>query len=77
MLTSAKGHTQNEHETSHGSMSRTKWAVDGPDGTIEVNGRKFGSSDDGAPMLVSTSTLRPISPTTDVNQSSAQWSAKV
>ncbi|TCD67573.1 hypothetical protein EIP91_012270 [Steccherinum ochraceum] len=43
-----------EHETSHGSMSRTKWAVDGPDGTIvEVNGRRFGSRDDGAPMLCS------------------------
>ena len=35
-------------------MSRTKWAIDGPDGTVlEVNGRKFGSSDDGAPMLCS------------------------
>lgn len=49
-----EGHTQQEHETSHGSMSRTKWAVYEPDGPIlEVNGRKFGTSDDGAPMLVS------------------------
>ncbi|EJF62764.1 hypothetical protein DICSQDRAFT_57253 [Dichomitus squalens LYAD-421 SS1] len=48
------GHPQQEHETSHGSMSRTKWAVDGVDGTVlEVNGRKFGSNDDGAPMLCS------------------------
>ncbi|KAJ3555965.1 hypothetical protein NM688_g2286 [Phlebia brevispora] len=48
------GHPQQEHETSHGSMSRTRWAVDGPDGTaFEVNGRKFGSNDDGAPMLCS------------------------
>ncbi|KAK7676902.1 hypothetical protein QCA50_020158 [Cerrena zonata] len=48
------GHNQQEHETSHGSMSRTKWAIDGQDGTVlEVNGRKFGSSDDGAPMLCS------------------------
>lgn len=33
-------------------MSKTRWAVDGPDGTIlELNGRKFGSEDDGAPMM--------------------------
>jgi hypothetical protein len=33
-------------------MSKTRWAVDGPDGTIlELNGRKFGSDDDGAPMM--------------------------
>ncbi len=48
------GHPQQEHETSHGSMSKTKWAVDGPDGTVlEVDGRKFGTNDDGAPMLCS------------------------
>ncbi|KAJ6620561.1 hypothetical protein B0H10DRAFT_2188402 [Mycena sp. CBHHK59/15] len=47
-----RGHPQQEHETHHGSMSRTRWAVDGPDGTIlELNGRKFGSDDDGAPMM--------------------------
>jgi hypothetical protein len=47
------GHKQKEHKTSHGSMSKTRWAVDGPDGeVIELNGRKFGTSDDGAPMLV-------------------------
>jgi hypothetical protein len=35
-------------------MSRTRWAVDGPDGTaVELDGRKFGASDEGAPMLVS------------------------
>ncbi|TCD63827.1 hypothetical protein EIP91_004894 [Steccherinum ochraceum] len=46
------GHPQQEHETSHGSMSRTKWAIEGPEGTkVEVNGRQFGSRDDGAPML--------------------------
>lgn len=50
----AVGHPQPEHETSHGSMSKTQWAVDGPDGTVlEVNGRKFASNDDGAPMMVS------------------------
>ena len=33
-------------------MSRTRWAVDGPDGTsIELNGRKYSSNDDGAPMM--------------------------
>jgi hypothetical protein len=48
------GHSQQEHETSHGSMSRTRWAVDGPEGTaVEVDGRKFGASDEGAPLLVS------------------------
>ncbi|KAJ7246483.1 hypothetical protein C8J57DRAFT_1360578 [Mycena rebaudengoi] len=47
-----RGHPQHEHETHHGSMSKTRWAVDGPDGTIlELNGRKFGSDDDGAPMM--------------------------
>ncbi|KAJ7722957.1 hypothetical protein B0H16DRAFT_1895971 [Mycena metata] len=47
-----RGHSQQEHETHHGSMSKTRWAVDGPDGTIlELNGRKFGKDDDGAPML--------------------------
>ncbi|KAK0239015.1 hypothetical protein EDD85DRAFT_527825 [Armillaria nabsnona] len=46
------GHVQQEHETSHGSMSRTLWAVDGPPGTsIEINGHKFGTEDDGAPMM--------------------------
>jgi len=33
-------------------MSRTRWAVDGPDGTIlELNGRKFSTDDEGAPMM--------------------------
>ncbi|KAH9965571.1 hypothetical protein BGW80DRAFT_757653 [Lactifluus volemus] len=45
------GHTQ-EHDTSHGSMAQTCWAVDGPDGTsLELGGRKFSSDDDGAPMM--------------------------
>lgn len=35
-------------------MSQTRWAVDGPVGaTVELNGRKFGASDEGAPMMVS------------------------
>jgi hypothetical protein len=46
------GHPQQEHETHHGSMSKTRWAVDGPDGTIlELNGRKFSTDDEGAPMM--------------------------
>lgn len=33
-------------------MSKTRWAVDGPAGTsLEINGHKFGSEDDGAPMM--------------------------
>ncbi|PIL36992.1 hypothetical protein GSI_00684 [Ganoderma sinense ZZ0214-1] len=48
------GHSQQEHDTSHGSMSKTKWAVDGGERTVlEVGGRKFGMNDDGAPMLCS------------------------
>ncbi|KAJ3570940.1 hypothetical protein NP233_g4078 [Leucocoprinus birnbaumii] len=47
-----QGHPQQEHETSHGSMSKTRWAIDGPDGTVmELNGRRFGSNDEGAPMM--------------------------
>jgi hypothetical protein len=52
---SISGHTQQEHETSHGSMSRTRWAVDGPEGScIELGGHKFAANDDGAPMLCNT-----------------------
>ena len=33
-------------------MARTQWAVDGPDGTVfELDGHKFGSNDEGAPMM--------------------------
>ncbi|KAH8986525.1 hypothetical protein EDB86DRAFT_2809505 [Lactarius hatsudake] len=50
--TSPLGHNQREHETSHGSMTQTRWAVDGPDGTsLELAGRKFSSNDGGAPMM--------------------------
>jgi hypothetical protein len=45
-------HTQQEHETSHGSMTQTRWAVDGPDeADIELGGRKFSANDEGAPMM--------------------------
>ncbi|KAI5122456.1 hypothetical protein M0805_008767 [Coniferiporia weirii] len=52
VCTFPQGHSQPEHSTNHGSMSKTLWAVDGPNGTVlELDGHKFGSSDDGAPML--------------------------
>jgi hypothetical protein len=48
----SSGHTRQEHDTRHGSMSRTRWAVDGPEGScIELGGRKFAENNDGAPML--------------------------
>ncbi|KAG1809692.1 uncharacterized protein BJ212DRAFT_1379102 [Suillus subaureus] len=46
------GHPQQEHETRHGSMSSSRWAIDGPDDTgLEVEGRRFSSNDEGAPMM--------------------------
>ncbi|KAI9444050.1 hypothetical protein H4582DRAFT_1918931, partial [Lactarius indigo] len=46
------GHAQQEHETSHGSMTQTRWAIDGPDDTgLELGGRKFSANDEGAPMM--------------------------
>ncbi|KAH9171589.1 hypothetical protein EDB89DRAFT_1906868 [Lactarius sanguifluus] len=48
------GHSQQEHETSHGSMSQTRWALDESDSddtSVELEGRKFSSNDEGGPML--------------------------
>ncbi|KAI6035782.1 hypothetical protein EDC04DRAFT_2880315 [Pisolithus marmoratus] len=47
------GHPQQEHETRHGSMSRTRWTVDGPDdaAVLEIEGRRFSTNDEGAPMM--------------------------
>ncbi|KAF8122287.1 hypothetical protein EV363DRAFT_1555266 [Boletus edulis] len=46
------GHPQQEHETRHGSMARTRWTVDGPDDVpFEIEGRKFSTNDEGAPMM--------------------------
>ncbi|KAF8548768.1 hypothetical protein OG21DRAFT_684156 [Imleria badia] len=46
------GHPEQEHETRHGSMSRTRWTVDGPDDVpLEIEGRKFSTNDEGAPMM--------------------------
>ena len=47
-----QGHTQQEHETSHGSMAQTRWAIDGVDETgLDLGGRRFSSNDDGGPMM--------------------------
>ncbi|KAF9525383.1 hypothetical protein CPB83DRAFT_772200, partial [Crepidotus variabilis] len=45
------GHSQQEHETSHGSMSKSQWAMEDADVVLELKGRKFGSKDEGAPMM--------------------------
>lgn len=46
------GHTRQEHETRHGPMPRTRWAVDGPEGSCnELGEHKFSSNDEGGPML--------------------------
>ncbi|KAI6020260.1 hypothetical protein BKA83DRAFT_674992 [Pisolithus microcarpus] len=47
------GHPQQEHETRHGSMSRTRWTIDGPDegAALEIEGRRFSTNDEGAPMM--------------------------
>ena len=49
---SLKVHPQREHETRHGSMSRTRWTMDGPDDVpLEIEGRRFSTNDEGAPMM--------------------------
>ncbi|KAI5998937.1 hypothetical protein F5J12DRAFT_724706, partial [Pisolithus orientalis] len=47
------GHPQQEHETRHGSISRTRWTVDGPDdaAVLEIEGRRSSTNDEGAPMM--------------------------
>jgi len=47
------GHPQQLHETSHGSMTTTQWVIEGADANAiyELRGRKFGSGDEGAPLL--------------------------
>ncbi|KAI6157189.1 hypothetical protein BKA82DRAFT_4325642 [Pisolithus tinctorius] len=47
------GHPQQEHETRHGSMSRTQWTIDGADDAevLEIEGRRFSTNDEGAPMM--------------------------
>ena len=46
------GHSQAEHDTSHGSMSKTRWALEGTDDSaLEIDGHRFAANDTGAPML--------------------------
>ncbi|KAG8215117.1 hypothetical protein J3R82DRAFT_8568 [Butyriboletus roseoflavus] len=46
------GHSEQEHITRHGSMSNVRWSVDCPDEEgLEVEGRRFSTSDEGAPMM--------------------------
>ncbi|KIJ61776.1 hypothetical protein HYDPIDRAFT_115606 [Hydnomerulius pinastri MD-312] len=46
------GHSQQEHDTRHGSMAQARWSIDGPDDEgLEVDGRRFSTNDEGAPML--------------------------
>ncbi|KAH7882034.1 hypothetical protein F5I97DRAFT_1988573, partial [Phlebopus sp. FC_14] len=48
------GHSQQEHETSHGSMFNARWSINGPDDeSIEIEGRRFSTNDEGAPMMCS------------------------
>ncbi|KAI0314894.1 hypothetical protein OF83DRAFT_1134774 [Amylostereum chailletii] len=48
------GHRQQEHETSHGSMSETKWVVQGSRNTfVKVGDHKFSANDEGSPMMCS------------------------
>lgn len=50
----SKGHTQDLHETSHGSMDQSTWAIDGErNAFLETQGHKFSTGDSGAPMLCS------------------------
>ncbi|KIO19084.1 hypothetical protein M407DRAFT_44020, partial [Tulasnella calospora MUT 4182] len=49
------GHPQAEHDTAHGSMELTAWAVEGnADAVVEVQGRKFAAQETGAPQLCSS-----------------------
>jgi hypothetical protein len=49
---SLKVHPQQEHETRHGSMSRTRWTMDGPEEVpLEIEGRRYSTNDEGAPMM--------------------------
>ncbi|KAI9450262.1 hypothetical protein BJY52DRAFT_1175724 [Lactarius psammicola] len=51
LCTLPSGHPQQEHETSHGPMPQTTWAIDDPDDTsVELEGHNF-SNGDGGPIL--------------------------
>ncbi|CUA74085.1 hypothetical protein RSOLAG22IIIB_10970 [Rhizoctonia solani] len=50
-----QSHAQQLHETSHGSMTTTQWVLESDKNdaglVYELQGRKFGSGDDGTPMF--------------------------
>ena len=51
MCTLPYGHPQAEHDTFHGSVLETRWALDGADDVaLEIDGHKFGANETGAPM---------------------------
>ena len=51
---SLSDHAQEVHETSHGSMVKTSWVVEGDStASFELNGKRFASGDSGAPMICS------------------------
>ncbi|KAG8921722.1 hypothetical protein FRC02_012397, partial [Tulasnella sp. 418] len=48
-------HPQREHETKHGSMQNTAWAIEGnADAIVEVQGRKYAARDAGTPHICSS-----------------------
>lgn len=48
------GHPQPEHDTRHGSMTSTRWVIEGGDDAVmDLNGTRFSAGDDGAPMMCS------------------------
>ncbi|CAE6509851.1 unnamed protein product [Rhizoctonia solani] len=49
------GHPQQQHETSHGSMVKTQWLLDGPASraSYEFQEHKYGSGDQGSTVLCS------------------------
>ncbi|KIJ07932.1 hypothetical protein PAXINDRAFT_102749 [Paxillus involutus ATCC 200175] len=52
MMCKLQCHAQQEHQTRHGSMSKTRWSIDGPaDASLKIEGRRFSSNDEGAPMM--------------------------
>ncbi|KAK4689286.1 hypothetical protein P7C73_g826, partial [Tremellales sp. Uapishka_1] len=44
------GHREREHETRHGNMTKSQWTMS-DSMAVNIGGHKFGSGDDGAPML--------------------------
>jgi hypothetical protein len=48
------GHPQQQHDTSHGSMTETQWLINGPESaSYELQDHKYGSGDQGSTVLCS------------------------